>query len=88
MKYLVGVCILFCWGALAWAQEPASLAQERCVSCHDMSRTCLVESDDIQWWTSVILRMNEYQEGLVTADEAQTLGKFLSDKDKRVPLCQ
>lgn len=88
MRYFVGVCFLVCWAALGWAQDPSALARERCVSCHDMSRTCLVDSDDAQWWTSVILRMNAYQDGLMTVDEAQILGKFLAEKDKRVFLCQ
>ena len=76
-------CDAFC----PYDARPYALILERCQDCHEMDKTCLVQSDDAQWWQTTVLRMVEYKGELLTADEAATVSAFLADPQKRASVC-
>jgi hypothetical protein len=82
--FLTALVLLACF---AGAQDTGSLVLERCQDCHEMDKTCLVQSDDTQWWQSTVLRMVEYKSELLTADEASAVSAFLADPQKRASVC-
>ena len=69
------------------AQDTGALILARCVDCHEMDKTCAVQSDDPQWWNGAVLRMVEYKSELLTADEASAVSAFLADPQKRATVC-
>ena len=69
------------------AQDTGALILARCVDCHEMDKTCAVQSDDPQWWNTTVLRMVEYKSELLTADEASAVSAFLADPHKRASVC-
>ena len=69
------------------AQDTGAIVRERCHECHELAKTCLVETDDAQWWHETVLRMVEYKSELLTADEAAAVSVFLADKGKRASVC-
>lgn len=82
----VTVAMLLCAG-MVWAGETGSLILDRCVGCHDLEKTCLVETNDEPWWDATILRMVEYQSDLLEAEEVGRVRQFLVDEEKRKALC-
>ena len=82
--FLTVLVLLACF---AGAQDTGTLVLERCQDCHEMDKTCLVQSDDAQWWQTTVLRMVEYKAELLTADEASTVSAFLADPQKRASVC-
>jgi hypothetical protein len=81
----VGLTLLFF--GLAWADDPKALVLDRCVSCHDLEKTCLVETNDVQWWDQTIARMVEYEPDLLSAAESDTIRGFLTQSGSRKTLC-
>ena len=70
------------------AQDTGALILARCVDCHEMDKTCVVQSDDAQWWNTTVLRMVEYKSELLTAGEAEAVSTFLADPQKRASVCE
>ena len=72
---------------LAQARDTGALIRERCVDCHEMDKTCLVASDDPQWWDVTVRRMVEYKSELLTADEIPAVSAYLADPQRRASVC-
>ena len=82
--FMTALVLLACF---AGAQDTGALVLERCQDCHEMDKTCLVQSGDAKWWQTTVLRMVEYRSDLLTADEASVVSAFLADPQKRVSVC-
>jgi hypothetical protein len=79
--------ILFLAACFAQAQDTGALILDRCVGCHEMDKTCLVASDDPQWWDGVARRMVEYKSELLTAEEVPAVSAYLADPQRRASVC-
>lgn len=69
------------------AEDMRMLVVDRCQDCHDLGKTCAVQSDDAQWWGQTVARMVEYQDGLLTPDETAAVTRFLADAKNRASVC-
>jgi hypothetical protein len=83
------LAILLPFASLVPAQDKGmeDLVQQRCLGCHEMDRVCDVETNDLQWWNTAVLRMVEYDSDLLTDDEAAAMSAFLADGEKRATVC-
>lgn len=71
----------------ALAGEMKDLVFERCLSCHDMEKVCVVKSNNLKWWKESTQRMVEYQKDLLTAEEVDAMSKFLATEKNRKTVC-
>ena len=84
---LAALTAFFLAACFAQAQDTGALILDRCVDCHEMDKTCLVASDDPQWWDGVVRRMVEYKSDLLAADEIPAVSGFLADPQRRASVC-
>ncbi len=84
---LAMLTVLFLAACFAQAQDTGALILDRCVGCHEMDKTCLVASDDAQWWDGVVRRMVEYKSELLTAEEVPAVSAYLADPQRRASVC-
>jgi len=83
------LAVLLPVASLVLAQDMGmgNLVQERCLGCHEMDRVCDVETNDPQWWKTAVLRMVEYDNDLLTNDEAVAMSAFLANSETRATVC-
>lgn len=88
IRYLL--CVAFLSALLigsASAGEMKDLVFERCLSCHDMEKVCVVKSNNLKWWKESTQRMVGYQKDLLTTEEVDAMSKFLAAEANRKTVC-
>ena len=54
LAVLLPACLLF--GTAMAGEDMKVLIADRCLSCHDMEKVCVVKSNDVKWWRRQIGR--------------------------------
>ena len=88
-KYALAVLLLACllFGTAMAGGDMKVLIADRCLSCHDMEKVCVVKSNDVKWWKDSVQRMVDYQKDLLTAGEVDAMGAFLAVEANRNMVC-